>query len=210
MKKLWRKCALMAVFYYLLLLANACCHCAPERTRFYTSEGIVAQPIQFEILGDTAFSYTAVLKDSVARLNYGLNIQFDTKETVYAQFAFKGLISSAYACKCGPDYYSPRDTLKSIRIFTLKDFDASHPAGSEISEYFKLLKQATPSAKISKITIAEAIAELASISYSPYRTLQLYLDKMPDAAMAPIQFEIVAEFGGNKILKDTTSFITLY
>jgi hypothetical protein len=210
MKKLWRKCALMAVFYYLLLLANACCHCAPERTRFYTSEGIVAQPIQFEIVGDTAFSYTVVLKDSAPRMNYGLNIQFDTKETVYAQFAFKGLISSAYACKCGPDYYSPRDTLKSIRIFTLKDFDASHLAGSEISEYFKLLKQAKPSAKISKITIAEAIAELASISYSPYRTLQLYLDKMPDAAMAPIQFEIVAEFGANKILKDTTSFITLY
>jgi hypothetical protein len=73
-----------------------------------------------------------------------------------------------------------------------------------------LLKQATPSAKTSKISIAEAIAELASISYSPYRTLQLYLDKMPDAAMAPIQFEIVAEFGANKILKDTTSFITLY
>lgn len=210
MKKLWRNCALMAVFYYLMLLANACCHCAPERTRWYTREVLVAQHLDFEMCGDTAFRYNLMDKDSVAMGHYGLLIHFDTEETVFSTCESNGLISSAYACKCGPDYFSPRDSLNSIRIFTLQYFDALHPAGSDISEYFKLLKQATPSANISKISIAEAIAQLAVVSYSSNTMLPLYLDKIPELANTKLQFEIVAEFGANKILKDTTSFIRLY
>lgn len=210
MKKLLRNSALIGLIYYLLVLVNACCHCEPERTRFYTTEGIVAQNVHFEIVGDTAFSYGIVNKDSVPRMNYGLQIQFDTKETVYLKFEFKGLIPSAYACKCSPDFYSPRDTLKSIRIFTLRDFDASHPAGSELSDYFKLLKQATTSGRISKMSISEAVTQLGTLSTSRYGSVQFYLDKLPDVANANIQFEIVAEFSKGKILKDTSTIITLY
>lgn len=210
MKILLRNSALIAVFYYLLVLVNGCCHCEPERTRFYKTEGIIAQNVHFEIVGDTAFSYSIVNKDSLARMKYGLQIQFDTKETVFSKFEFKGLIPAANACKCSPDYYSPRDTLKSIRIFTLKDFDASHPAGSELSDYFKLLKQATTSGRISKMSISEAVTQLGTLSYSSYGTVQFYLDKMPEVANASIQFEIVAEFSKGKILKDTSTIITLY
>lgn len=210
MKKLLRNSALIGVFYYLLVMVNACCHCEPERTRFYTTERIVAQNVHFEILGDTAFSYSIVNKDSVARMNYGLQVQFDTKETVFSKFEFNGLMPSAFACKCGQGYFSPRDTLKSIRIFTLKDFDASHPAGSELSDYFKFLKQATSSGRISKMSISEAVNQLGTLSTSSYGSVQFYLDKMPDFGKANIQFEIIAEFSNSKILKDTSTIIRLY
>lgn len=209
MKKILRNSALIGLFYYLLLLVNACCHCEPERTRFYTTEDIIAQNVNFEIVGDTAFSYNIVNNDSVPRMNYGLQIQFDIKETVYSKFEIKGLIPTGYACKCSPDYYSPRDTLKSIRIFTLKNFDASHPAGSEISEYFKFLTQATTSGRISKRSIAESISQLSTTTYTPYDNFQFYLDNIPDSLNSKMEFEIVAEFSKGKMLKDTTSVITL-
>lgn len=209
MKKLFRNSVLIGVLYYLLVLVNACCHCEPTRNRFFTTEGINGRNIEFKFVGDTIFEYHTPSKDSFEKMKYGIQIQFDTKESVRTNFQFNGLIPSAYACKCEPEKYFAKDTLKSIRIFTLRNFNSSHPEGSEISEYFKFLKQATTPGRISKISIEESIAQMATSTFTPYDNYQFYLDNIPDTPHSKMEFEIVTEFSNGKILKDTTSQITL-
>jgi hypothetical protein len=47
-------------------------------------------------------------------------------------------MQSAYACDCEGDIYYPKDKVVSIQVFSDKDFDETHPAGSDIAEFFKI------------------------------------------------------------------------
>jgi hypothetical protein len=51
-------------------------------------------------------------------------------------------IQSAYAmidCFCPSEYiFSPTDSIKTINIFTLNDFDNQHSENSDITDYFKV------------------------------------------------------------------------
>jgi hypothetical protein len=136
-------------------------------------------------------------------------VQFDTKATVQTQLKCNNFINTAIACKCAQDLYSPRDTLKSIRVFTLKSFNIAHSAGTEVTEYFKYIDRYT-SGKLTKISISDFIAPINFISYSRYDNFEFYLDKMPDTPIKAIQFEVISEFRNGKILKDTTTVTTLY
>jgi hypothetical protein len=49
-----------------------------------------------------------------------------------------GLTTQAYACKCDPVIsYTPDHKLSSLKVFTIKAYDNSHPAMTEVTEYFK-------------------------------------------------------------------------
>ena len=50
-------------------------------------------------------------------------------------------VQSAYATsvECPPEYiYSPTDSIVSIKIFTVKNFDNQHAENSEITDYFRV------------------------------------------------------------------------
>jgi hypothetical protein len=47
------------------------------------------------------------------------------------------LIGEAMACKCIGELYHPLHRFTDIRVISLNTFDASHPAMSDLSEYFK-------------------------------------------------------------------------
>ena len=52
--------------------------------------------------------------------------------TIFTPSAF------AFACDCPPDFaYLPLERIESIKIFTLNNFDSTHPEGSDITDYFR-------------------------------------------------------------------------
>ncbi len=210
MKSLLKKTALIGAFYYMLILVNACCHCEMAKERFYNREGMRSQHMEYEINGDTTYNYTVYNLDSIfENRKYGLQIKFNTKETVQAKTTNACFINMAYACKCAQDFYIARDTLKNIRIITLRPFDASHNSGADVSGYFKYLEVKYFPTKLSKISIAERIAQSVNSTHTPNDEFNFYLDKTPDASSIFMQFELIAEFTNGKILKDTTTIITL-
>ena len=73
---------------------------------------------------------------------YGIRLYLTRERSIVAcaqqgNFIF---IQSAYATsiECPPEYmYSPKDSIVSIKILTLNNFDDTHPANSEITDYFR-------------------------------------------------------------------------
>ena len=208
MRKLLKHSALLAVVYYLIVLVNACCSCPKPKSYFFKIEDIRASHIEFTFQGDSDFLYVQTSEDSFQLSKYGLQIQFDTKQTVQLQPHKNFLISSAFACKCLEEDYITRDTLKNIRINTLQSFNSDHPTGSDVSEYFNYFEYGHLPTRLVKTSINDFIAR------HPFESLNisipLYLSQAPDAGNSKMQFEIVSEFKNGKILKDTTNTITLY
>jgi hypothetical protein len=208
MKKLIRNSALIAVIYYIIVLVNACCSCPEPTNHFFRIENFITSHIEFTFQGDTDFSYVQINNDSFEISEYGLQIQFDTKETVQLKSQKCFLMNSAFACKCVEKDYITRDTLQNIRINTLQSFNSSHPIGADVSEYFSYFEYGHQPTRLVKTSIADFI------SRHPFESLNisipLYLSQAPDAGNSKMQFEIVSEFKNGKILKDTTTAITLY
>ena len=75
---------------------------------------------------------------------YGIRLNLIIEKingTVRLKAANSIFFQSAYALSydCPPEYiYSAVDCIKSIKIFTLQDFDSQHSENSDITDYFKL------------------------------------------------------------------------
>lgn len=208
MRKLLKNSALIAVVYYILVLVNACCSCPKPKNRYFKIDDFSARHIEFTFQGDTDFRYIQINKDSFQFRKYGLEIQFDTKETVKFIPQKSFLMSSAIACKCVEHDFISRDTLQNIRIYTLQNFDSGHPIGADVSEYFSYFEYGHQPTRLIETSIA------AFISRHPFESLNIsvpfYLNHSPDVGNTTMQFEIVAAFKNGKIIKDTTTAITLY
>lgn len=116
--------------------------------------------------------------DSVLAKKLSINITFDTKEFSCLDASTFSFINSAYAYKTKPSflYY---DTLKSIQITCMQDFDSTHLAGSLLNSYF-----AVPESFQSSIEFTKAY------SYN--------LKTMPDTEML-YEFRVVVEFNGGAV-----------
>lgn len=75
--------------------------------------------------------------DSVPAKNLYINISMDTKEFSCMNTHNISFISQASAYKVQPVYLF-YDTLKSITITCLQDFDSTHHAGTSLNEYFSV------------------------------------------------------------------------
>lgn len=75
----------------------------------------------------------------VPRSHYGILIEFEMKHIAKIQPS-ASLIRSAHAMEQCRDVYIPKDTITSIQFFTELNFDASHPAGTDISDHFMAMK----------------------------------------------------------------------
>jgi len=75
------------------------------------------------------------------RRDFGIRLVFETEKTVIANCKPLNslFMQSAYACSCNNDTYYPKDSIISIQVFSDKDFGETHPAGTDIAEFFKVL-----------------------------------------------------------------------
>lgn len=124
--------------YYLLipilvvLLLQGCCseretHCISINTTYvvaYNNNGEEPVPAkQTEVYGKALL----------------LELNLDRHVEVCYEGHSKGFFNAAYASKCvpvGDDKYI--DSVTHVSIFADKDYDESHPAGTELNDYFKM------------------------------------------------------------------------
>lgn len=120
-------------FLFLLETLLVACDCPEESSFRYVNERLTA----FNLDNSAVQAQLSGL-DSVNKNAYGIrmNIERTLIAAVRDNWSFG---NSAYAMsrECVTGAYHPAITIETIRIVTLHDFDAAHPAGSDITAYFK-------------------------------------------------------------------------
>jgi hypothetical protein len=114
----------------------ACCDCLDPVIRRYSNEFIVVKNI------DNAGQRPVITtSNAIGKNAYGIKIEFQKKIVACREKAIPAFFQSAYAfsCLCPPEYQiHPKDSVISIKIFTLYTFDENHVTNSDISDYFSV------------------------------------------------------------------------
>lgn len=203
MKKLLRKSALIGVFYYLLLLINACSHCPPSKTLRYNVTGVSISNVVFDFENDSIYYTLPTLADSALLNEFGIRIIPVTKELAFNLPSI--FLCNSVMAKCAGDYHISIDTIEKITVKTLKDFDGSHLAGADVTSYFNYFTTEIINSKsiLKKIPVGES---LINNSNDGWRSILLV--KKPELDFEA-QFELSLFLTNGTVFKDTTASIFL-
>lgn len=116
-------------------LLSACCNCLEPVFGRYTHLSI-----SLNNLNNAGISPVLTENDTIPKQAYGIRINLNAAALACATPKPAFLVSSSYAfsCKCYPaNVLFAKDSMVQLQIFTLNPFDELHPAGAEITEYFK-------------------------------------------------------------------------
>lgn len=207
MKKLLRNTALIAVFYFIIVLVNACCNCRDyQKPWYFTIEAINTLNTEFQIEGDTSIRMLPFSSDSIKKQKFGILIYLEAKRIAAIQNTNPLNFTSAYACKCDIDNQILIDSITEIHVKTLFDFDADHLSGTNVDAYFNHLQTTYDSTKIHIEYLP-----LNKILYDkrPQQSINLYLLKNPTLNQN-VQFELLLKTAKGKTYYDTTASVILY
>jgi len=143
---------------------------------------------------------------SVNKNAYGIRINME-RILVAAAYGNRHFGNSAYATskRCFTAEYHPVTTIETIRILSLYDFDATHPAGADLSAYFKQVKYG-------KFADLENLYDAASQVFYDDVLMPLEADvlliRAPESA-GMHTFVVEAQLSDGTLLSDTTS-VQLY
>lgn len=207
MRNILKKTALIGVFYYLLVLVNACCDCRDyQKPMYFSIEDINVRIVQYNFEGDTLIRIFPVAADSVALKKYGVQINLETKQLANESYSDFLQLSNSYACKCAVDNIFLNDTIKDAHIKTLVDFDATHPAGSNVDDCFSYPETVYSSGK-TKVTLSSI--NKRPVYTTPYQSFDFYLSKNPTAGNK-VQFEVSLKTTKGKTYTRTTTTTKLF
>jgi len=116
-------------------IAIACCDCLETISKNYSHKSIVVQHL------DNSGEKPEVTYGSVPKHAYGVRVTFTREVVACRAKQTPTFFQSAYAfsCDCPPELtIAPKDSIVSIHLFAEHDFDPSHPADSDVSDYFKV------------------------------------------------------------------------
>jgi len=132
-----RKIVLLLLAPFMIEIATGCCDCdnvAPPMG-FYSYKAI-----QLENLDNRGADPVVSVSGPYLREAYGLRVHL-YQDLIARAATPAGFFTSAYAfsCRCNDTPSIPqRDSITDVRIITLRDFDASHSAGADISDLFRV------------------------------------------------------------------------
>jgi len=132
------------ILFFLLvpiveLLFYSCCGCDVEtEKRNYSHKAI--------FLKNLDNSGEKVIESESLQLNknaYGIRLYVAREKVFIARTKHINSIfiqsANATSCECPPEYiYFPSDSIVSIKIFTVNNFDNQHSENSDITNYFKV------------------------------------------------------------------------
>ena len=131
-----RKILFLLLFPIMVQLVVSCCSCVEPLIQHYSNKSISLQN-----LDNSGSEPVPSTSGSIAKTAYGIRLQVIREKTACIQKQTSLFITSAYAmsCDCPPlNQYIPKDSITSIKIYTLNDFDSSHLSNADISDYFKV------------------------------------------------------------------------
>jgi hypothetical protein len=111
----------------------SCCDCPDTETLHYTNKTVALRNLDNSGSGPVVTNSAQVPKEA-----YGIRVAIGRERTALLRRSLFLPAAYAFSCDCAPPMQIlPRDSITAIQVFTLQDFDGSHPAGADISALFK-------------------------------------------------------------------------
>jgi hypothetical protein len=201
------------ILFFICNVINivSCCRCTNATESLIKFTGL--HPENLKVYYDDNYITADSTNDSIVDI-YGIEITFPYELLADLDFtpSFQ-FMNKAYACDCEDKKYAISNKIKNVDIITLRDFDSTHLANTNITDYFFSYTLPTHDGDIyKKITINEAIKNGPFLlSYSPYLTrINAILDKKHKPSMDQnIQFEINVTLEDSSKLSAKTKTIKL-
>ncbi|WP_276481996.1 DUF5034 domain-containing protein [Paraflavitalea pollutisoli] len=136
-----KKVIFLLLFPLIAEVVVSCCGCVGTLTFRYSNQSITVR--QLDNSGTQPAESQA---DTVRKTAYGVRVFLKRERLACLQKRPSLFISSAYALSCGCEpasSYLAKDSIQAIHIITTNAFDNTHPAGSDISPYFKVFHNYT-------------------------------------------------------------------
>lgn len=197
------KILFLLLFPFIAEVAVSCCDCIDPLIGHYTNKTILVNNIDNS--GSEPITATA---NSVPKEAFGIRTKLNREKIACLSPSKSFLIQTAYATSCGcppPNQLLAKDSVTTIQIFTLNDFDTNHPANSDISDYFKIFKGTSFN------TITDFINMYNTILYSE-NELQLSFDALlmtPPSLNQSHNFKIKITLSDGRTLEGITTLIDL-
>ena len=202
----------LIILFFLLVpivsaLFHSCCNCDVEtQHENYSHKAMFLKNL--DNIG------AKIIESESLQLNknaYGIRLYLEREKVVVAcaKPINSIFIQSAYAtsCKCPPEFlYFPNDSIVSIKVFTVNNFDNQHLENSDITDYFRVAG--------SYSTIDSYVANMR-YTYADdfeYRGRELKLDLLlmtAPTANNKQRFEVQVALSDGRILKQETLEIEL-
>ena len=206
---------LIILFFLLVPIANglfqSCCDCNVEtQHENYSHKTMFLKNLDNS--GENAIESESL---QLNKNTYGIRLYLEREETVIAcaKRINSIFIQSAYAtsCECPPEFlYYPSDSIISIKIFTVNNFDNQHSNNSDITDYFRVAgSYSTVESYVTNMRYTLASEYAYGIDYWEQELkLDLLLMTAPTANNKQ-QFEIQVALSDGRILKQQTTEIEL-
>ncbi|NII23795.1 DUF5034 domain-containing protein [Pseudoflavitalea sp. X16] len=199
-----KKVIFLLLFPLIAEVVISCCNCMEPVIRRYTNK-----TISVEHLDNSGSEAVVSTSGSVTKKAYGIRLRLIREQLACIQQRKSLFIQSAYAYSCGCEpalQFLAKDSITSIKVYTLNDFDGTHPAGSDLSGYFKVYSV------YNFMTIED---------YLKYMDVTLYAESQLDTRIdlllmtAPVltgqhQFKVQLTLSDGRTLETETSTIELH
>jgi hypothetical protein len=126
----------LACFAFAHVLSG-CCNCPPAPTHSYRWIGTKLETVSYTITegkvqadADTSMDFSSRSLMLEVRPTYELLSMKRQQHSMH-------WVNSAYAYKCVDEFYQTQQPIMQLRVVSLTDYDATHPAMSDITEYFR-------------------------------------------------------------------------
>ncbi|PHN04187.1 DUF5034 domain-containing protein [Flavilitoribacter nigricans] len=199
----WNKVLVVLLIPVAVNILSSCCECLESMFFDYTNCSISVEELDNSRLQPEVSSNKMILKEA-----FGLRVNVERKQDLCHQRSTPLFVTSAFAfsCECPPEtVFQPLDSILTIQITTLRDFDDTHLSGSDVSEYFSVLLSTE------FISIDEFISNLRNEVYDlEYDILKFDLMLMtPPPATGAHQFAVSLELSDGRVLSKSSSIIDL-
>jgi|GEM_PF-2401978 len=180
---------------------EACCHC-PEGLKYL----FAIDKIKLQILDNSGPGPVITNADTLCKKCYGVMLELETVKVGQHKTSQPLFMESAYAgyCECVTNGFTgdSKDTIQSIQVFTVIDFDSTHTAGSDVTSYFFV--------DGTKPLPANGIFNQPMYTYAEEpKPIDYNFILMHESDYSQCQFRIVVTVASGKQFEQTTTIIHL-
>ncbi len=186
------------------LVISCCCDCIETTFLDYTNCSLTINN-----LNNSGVSPVVTESNSISKNSYGIRLSIKRNENVCKVKRTNSIfIQSAYAtsCHCPPEFqYMPLDSIISVKITTINDFDTNHSRHSDVTELFYEFQRNEFTAISDYVQNIET--NLYDIINSPFEFDILLMS--PPTIGVEHEFEVSIELSDKRILNAKTGIIEL-
>jgi Domain of unknown function (DUF5034) len=201
-----RKILIVMAFPTLLNFIAGCCDCLETKFFDYTNCSV-----SIESLDNAGQAPVVSSSDTILKAAFGMRIHVERKQDICDNYFQPIFISSAFAttpCECPPEeIYLLLDSIVSINVITLNDFDSIHLADNFITDYFSILRSRSAEFVSIDEFLNRQFYEFYDIADSTL-TFDLMLMRPPKTTSSH-RFEVRIVLSDGRVLSTTSNLIQL-